>query len=60
MPFNAPQSLTPNQVYAVVASVLFLNGLVPEQTMMDARSLPRVRMPNRNGFTSPDPRPDVP
>jgi S-disulfanyl-L-cysteine oxidoreductase SoxD len=60
MPFNAPQSLTADQVYAVVAYLLFMNGLVPEQAVMDARSLPRVRMPNRNGFTSPDPRPDVP
>ena len=60
MPFNAPQSLTPDQVYAVTAYVLFLNGIVPRDAVMDARSLPRVRMPNRNGFTSPDPRPDVP
>ena len=59
MPFDAPQSLTPDQVYAVSAYVLYLNRIVPESTVLDARTLPRVRMPNRNGFTSPDPRPDT-
>jgi cytochrome c len=60
MPFNAPQSLTADQVYAVTAYVLYLNNIVPEDTVLDARSLPKVVMPNRGGFTSPDPRPDVP
>ncbi len=59
MPFNAPQSLTPDQVYGVCAYVLYLNGIIPENAVLDATSLPQVRMPNRNGFTSPDPRPDV-
>jgi cytochrome c len=59
MPFNAPQSLGPNQVYAVTAYLLFLNGIVPEDTTLDAAALARIEMPNRNGFTS-DPRPDVP
>ncbi len=60
MPFNAPQSLTADQVYAVAAYVLYLNRIVPEDAILDADSLPKVAMPNRNGFTSPDPRPDVP
>lgn len=59
MPFNAPQSLTPDQVYAVTAYLLFLNGIVSEDTTLDATSLAKVEMPNRNGFTA-DPRPDVP
>jgi S-disulfanyl-L-cysteine oxidoreductase SoxD len=50
MPYNAPQSLTPDQVYAVTAYVLFLNRIVPETTVLDASSLARVRMPNRDGF----------
>lgn len=50
MPFNAPQSLTNDQVYAVVAYILFLNKIVPESTELDAQSLPKVRMPNRDGF----------
>jgi S-disulfanyl-L-cysteine oxidoreductase SoxD len=59
MPFNAPQSLTADQVYAVTAYILYLNNVVPENTILDADSLPKVLMPNRYGFTSPDPRPDV-
>lgn len=60
MPFNAPESLTNDQVYAVSAYVLWLNGIVPRQTVLNAEDLPKVAMPNRHGFTSPDPRPDVP
>ena len=59
MPFNAPQSLTPDQVYAVSAYVLHLNGILPEDAVLDRANLAEVRMPNRNGFLSPDPRPDV-
>ncbi len=50
MPFNAPESLTPDQVYAVTAYLLRLNGIVPDGTVLDAGTLPRVQMPNRNGF----------
>ncbi|HET9578775.1 MAG TPA: c-type cytochrome [Usitatibacter sp.] len=59
MPWDKPQSLRPDEVYALCAYLLFLNGIVPESTVLDAASLPGVRMPNRNGFTSPDPRPDT-
>ena len=59
MPFNSPQSLTDDQVYAVAAYVLYLNKIVPENAVLDAKTLAQVRMPNRNGFTSPDPRPDI-
>jgi mono/diheme cytochrome c family protein len=52
MPFNAPQSLTPDQVYAVSAYVLYLNALVAEDTTLDAKSLPKVEMPNRSHFVS--------
>ena len=60
MPFTQPQSLSPDETYAVVAYVLFLNHIVPKDAVLDAHSLPKVKMPNRNGFTSPDPRPDAP
>jgi cytochrome c len=60
MPFKSPQSLTADQVYAVSAYILYLNNIIPEDTVLEAASLPWVEMPNRNGFTSPDPRPDVP
>jgi hypothetical protein len=43
-----------------VRLILYLNNIVPEDTILDGRSLPNVAMPNRNGFTSPDPRPEVP
>ncbi|AWI88069.1 cytochrome C [Methylobacterium sp. DM1] len=58
MPMNAPQSLKPDEVYALVAYVLNLNGLVPDDAVMDAATLPKVTMPNRDGFV-PDPRPDA-
>ena len=58
MPFKQPGTLTPNQVYAVVAHVLFLNGIIAENAVMDAKTLPQVKMPNRGGFVS-DPRPDT-
>jgi cytochrome c len=57
-PVNAPGSLTPDQVYAVTAYLLHRNGIIGEQDVMDATTLPRVQMPNRDGFV-PDPRPDV-
>jgi S-disulfanyl-L-cysteine oxidoreductase SoxD len=57
-PFDEPGSLTADQVYAVVAYLLHLNGIIGEQDVMDATTLPRVQMPNRDGFV-PDPRPDV-
>ncbi|MDR3534570.1 MAG: cytochrome c [Rhodopila sp.] len=60
MPFNAPGSLSADQIYAVSAYVLSLNGIVPDDTVLDASNLPKITMPNRNGFVSPDPRPDVP
>ena len=58
MPFKQPGTLTPNQVYAVVAHLLHLNGIIGETTVMDAKSLPQVKMPNRGGFV-PDKRPDT-
>jgi cytochrome c len=58
MPFDAPQSLTPDEVYAVTAWLLHQNGIIDETTVIDARTLPAIQMPNRHGFV-PDPRPDV-
>lgn len=58
MPFDKPGLLEPSEVYALVAYVLNLNGIVSEDGVLDATSLPRIRMPNRDGFV-PDARPDV-
>jgi len=50
MPFQAPQSLTNDEVYALTAYLLALNGIIDEKDEMTARTLARVRMPNRDGF----------
>ena len=50
MPVTAPRSLTPDEVYAVTAYILYLNGIVSETQTMDAQTLPQVKMPNRDGF----------
>lgn len=58
MPYTAPQSMTPDQVYAVTAYLLHLNGIVGADAVMDAATLPKVQMPNRAGFVA-DGRPDT-
>jgi len=58
MPFNAPQSLSTDEIYSVIAWLLFQNQVIAEDAVIDAETLPKVQMPNRNGFI-PDPRPDV-
>ena len=50
MPLANPLSLTNDEVYALSAYVLFLNGIIGEDVAMNAQTLPRVRMPNREGF----------
>jgi cytochrome c len=57
-PFDEPGSLTADQVYAVTAYLLHVNGIIGEKEIMDAKTLPQIRMPNRDGFL-PDARPDV-
>jgi cytochrome c len=57
-PFNQPGSLTDDEVYAVTAWLLFKNGIIAADQVMDRETLPNVQMPNRDGFV-PDPRPDV-
>ena len=60
MPFNAPGSLTSDDVYALTAYLLAQNQIIGDTDVMNASTLATVKMPNANGFTSPDPRPDVP
>jgi S-disulfanyl-L-cysteine oxidoreductase SoxD len=59
MPYARPGSLTPDETYAVTAFILYLNGIVDEKAELNEKTLPRVKMPNRDGFVG-DPRPDVP
>jgi mono/diheme cytochrome c family protein len=58
MPQNAPQSLSNDDIYAVSAYVLNLNGLLPADATLDASTLSAIKMPNRSMFVG-DPRPDV-
>jgi cytochrome c len=58
MPMDRPQTMTNDEVYAVSAYLLNLNGLVPANAVMDAQSMPKVQMPNRDGFLLDD-RPDT-
>ena len=57
MPFTQPESLTAAEVYGVTAYLLYLNGIIGERDVIDRRTLPQVKMPNRHGFV-PDPRPE--
>jgi S-disulfanyl-L-cysteine oxidoreductase SoxD len=50
MPFQQPGSLTAQEVYALSAYILALNKLIGENDTMDAQSLPKVKMPNRDNF----------
>jgi cytochrome c len=56
MPITAPQSLSNDEVYAVTAYLLSVDGIVPKDARLDATSLPQVRMPNRDGFVSWEPK----
>ena len=50
MPWQSPKSLTNEEAYALTAFILEENKLIPPGTVVDANSLPKVRMPNRAGF----------
>jgi S-disulfanyl-L-cysteine oxidoreductase SoxD len=50
MPWNQPKSLTDEEVYAVTAYLLNLNGIIGRDDVIDAQWLPKVKMPNRDGF----------
>jgi len=50
MPLNDSKSLRDDEVYAVVAYILWLNGVIGEHDAIDAKTLPAVQMPNRSGF----------
>jgi cytochrome c len=58
MPFYEPQSLSDDQVYAIVAYVLYLNDIVGDDFVLTRDNLASIEMPNRDGFFV-DPRPDV-
>jgi cytochrome c len=53
MPLGKEGSLTPNEVYALTAYILYKSNVVKEDDVLDAQSLPKVKMPNREGFALP-------
>ena len=55
MPRGQEGTLRPDEVYAVTAYLLYRNGIIQESDVLDAKSLPKVPMPNRNGFIPPEP-----
>jgi mono/diheme cytochrome c family protein len=61
MPLGAEGTLTADEVYALTALLLYWNGLVAEDELMDAQKLPQVRMPNRDNWAQvPDWQPGQP
>jgi S-disulfanyl-L-cysteine oxidoreductase SoxD len=55
MPYNMPRSLTDDEVYALTAYILALNNFIGQDDVMDATTLPKVKMPNRDNFIMPYP-----
>jgi cytochrome c len=50
MPFQQPRTLTNDEVYALTAYILALNKIIDDNDVMNAETLPKVKMPNRDGF----------
>jgi S-disulfanyl-L-cysteine oxidoreductase SoxD len=61
MPLNREGTLTPDEVYALTAYLLFLNDVIPEDQVLDAQTLPKVKMPIGDNFASlPEWKPRTP
>ena len=61
MPLNGEGTLTADEVYALTAFLLYKNDVIPEDEVLDAQSLPKVKMPNREGFAPlPEWKPGMP
>ena len=52
MPLNQSKSLSNDEVYAAAAFLLNLNGIIPDDAVMNGQTLPKVMMPNRDGFVT--------
>ena len=57
MPYLQPQTLTDDETYALTAYLLYLNGIIDDDQVMDADTLPNVEMPNRENFVLAYPEP---
>ena len=61
MPIDGEGTLTADEVYALTAYLLYINDVIPEDTVLDAQSLPKIEMPNRDSFAPlPDWKPGTP
>jgi len=62
MPWTAPRSLSDDEVYALTAYILAMNKIIGEHEVLNAQTLPKVKMPNRDGFIPrfPDKLPPAP
>ena len=61
MPLNREGTLTPDEVYSLTAYLLFINDVIKEDVVLDARTLPQVKMPIGNDYASlPDWKPKTP
>src|SRR5690242_196869 len=58
MPYTSPGSLSADEIYAVSAYILAEGNIIDKSAVLDAKSLPKVEMPNRDGFVA-DPRPEI-
>jgi len=59
MPFGEAQTLTHNETYKLVAYLLNMNEIIDEDYVLSDKNIGKIKMPNANGFSLPDPRPDV-
>ena len=55
MPYSMPKTLTNDELYALSAYILSLNKIIRDDEVMDAKTLPQVKMPNRDNFIIWDP-----
>ncbi len=59
MPFGAAQSLTYDETYQIVAYLLYMNEIIEDDFVLSDKNIGKIKMPNKNGFFLPDPRPDI-
>ena len=59
MPFGEAQSLTHDETYQIVAYLLYMNDIIDDELEVNQDNIGTIEMPNRDGFTMPDPRPDA-
>jgi len=59
MPFGEAQTLTHDETYKLVAYLLNMNEIIDEDYVLSDKNIGKIKMPNANGFSLPDPRPDV-